>query len=98
MNDIITDIIINNNQPRVFVIVIAVPDGKVHGANMGSNWVLLAPDGPHVGPINFALWGNITYAFSHLVSPASPLFVQMLIQANNKETMQYWLFVLRILC
>ena len=23
------------------------PDSKVHGANMGSTWVLLAPDGPH---------------------------------------------------
>ena len=26
------------------------PDSKVHGANMGPTWVLLAPDGPHVGP------------------------------------------------
>ena len=23
------------------------PDNKVHGANMGPTWVLLAPDGPH---------------------------------------------------
>ena len=28
------------------------PDSKVHGANMGSTWVLSAPDGPHVGPMN----------------------------------------------
>ena len=27
-----------------------VPDSKVHGANMGSTWVLSASDGPHVGP------------------------------------------------
>ena len=31
------------------------PDSKVHGANMGPTWVLSAPGGPHVGPINFAI-------------------------------------------
>ena len=31
------------------------PDGKVHGANMGPTWVLTAPGGPNVGPINFAI-------------------------------------------
>ena len=28
------------------------PDSKVHGANMGPTWVLSAPDGPHVVPVN----------------------------------------------
>ena len=32
-----------------------IPDSKVHGANMGPTWVLLAPDGPHVGPMNLAI-------------------------------------------
>ena len=32
-----------------------VPDSKVHGANMGPTWVLSAPDGPHVGPMNFVI-------------------------------------------
>ena len=31
------------------------PDSKVHGANMGSTWVLSAPDGHHVGPLNHAV-------------------------------------------
>ena len=31
------------------------PDSKVHGANMGPTWVLSAPDGPHVGPMNLAV-------------------------------------------
>ena len=31
------------------------PDSKVHGANMGPNWVLSAPDGPHVGLMNLAI-------------------------------------------
>ena len=32
-----------------------LPDSKVHGANMGPTWVLSAPDGPHVGPMNLAI-------------------------------------------
>ena len=35
--------------------VLAIPKSKVHGANMGPTWVLSAPDGPHVGPMNLAL-------------------------------------------
>ena len=31
------------------------PDSKVHGANTGPTWVLSAPDGPHVGPMNLAI-------------------------------------------
>ena len=33
----------------------AIPDSKVHGANMGPTWVLLAPGGTHVGPMNLAI-------------------------------------------
>ena len=32
-----------------------IPDNKVHGPNMGPNWVLSAPDGPHDGPMNLAI-------------------------------------------
>ena len=28
----------------------------VHGANMGPTWVLSAPGGSHVGPMNLAIW------------------------------------------
>ena len=34
------------------------PDSKIHGANMGSIWGRQDPGGPHVGPINFAIWGS----------------------------------------
>ena len=33
----------------------AYPDNKAQGANMGPTWVLSAPDGPHVGPMNLAI-------------------------------------------
>ena len=32
-----------------------LPDSQVHGANMRPIWVLTAPDGPHVGPMNLAI-------------------------------------------
>ena len=31
------------------------PDSKIHVANMGASWVLSAPGGPHVGPMNLAV-------------------------------------------
>ena len=33
----------------------SIPDSKVHGANMGPTWVLSAPDGLHIGPMNLAM-------------------------------------------
>ena len=32
-----------------------IPDNKVHGANMGPTWVLSAPGGHHVGPMDLAI-------------------------------------------
>ena len=32
------------------------PDSKVQGANIGPTWVLSAPGGSHVGPMNLAVW------------------------------------------
>ena len=32
------------------------PDSKVHGDNMGPIWGRQDPGGPHVGPMNFAIW------------------------------------------
>ena len=34
-------------------------DSKVHGANMDPIWGRQDPDGPHVGPMNFAIWGSL---------------------------------------
>ena len=33
------------------------PDSKVQGANMGPIWGRQDPGGPHVGPMNFVIWG-----------------------------------------
>ena len=37
-----------------------IPDYKVLGANMGPTRVLSAPGGPHVGPMNLAIWDTIS--------------------------------------
>ena len=39
-----------------------IPDKKVHGANIGPIWGRQDPGGPHVGPINLAIW---EVAFRH---------------------------------
>ena len=35
-----------------------IADSKVHGANMGPIWGRQDPGGPHVGPMNFAIWDD----------------------------------------
>ena len=35
--------------------IFPIPNNKNHGANMGPTWVLSAPDGPNVGPMNLAI-------------------------------------------
>ena len=58
--------------PRLGLAVILgqiIPDSKVHGANMGPIWGRQDPGGPHVGPMNFAIWdiSQITAVLSHNV-------------------------------
>ena len=38
-----------------------IPDSKIHGANMGPIWGRQDPGGPHVGPMNFAIWDEDCY-------------------------------------
>ena len=37
------------------------PNSKIHGANMGPIWGCQDPGGPHVGPMNFAIWVHAPY-------------------------------------
>ena len=37
-------------------VYLGCPDSEVHGANMGPIWDRQDPGGPHVGPMNFAIW------------------------------------------
>ena len=46
------------------------PDSKVHGANMGPTWGRQDPGGPHVGPMNFAIWDVVTLEFETVFDSA----------------------------
>ena len=54
--------------PGLWQVMHTYPDNKVHGANMGSTWVLLAPDGPHISPMNLVIrvseWEPPLYQFA----------------------------------
>ena len=41
-----------------------IPDNKIHGANVGPTWVLVAPSGPHVGHTNLAIWKDTIFKFN----------------------------------
>ena len=43
------------NEPINWVDIM-IPESKVHGTNMGPIWGRQDPGGPHVGPMNFAIW------------------------------------------
>ena len=39
----------------------------VHGANMGPIWARQDPGGPHVGPMDFAIWDTCEYGREYLI-------------------------------
>ena len=45
---------------------VSSPDSKVHGANMGPIWGRQDRGGPHVGPINLAIWVIATMMHHHV--------------------------------
>ena len=46
------------------VYVNVIPDSKVHGANMGPILGRQDPGGPHVGPMNLAIWDSNVISLS----------------------------------
>ena len=55
------------------------PDSKVHGAHLGPTWVMSAPDGPHVGPMNLAIRGRFQIFLNENAWFHRNLFVQLTI-------------------
>ena len=50
--------------------VYQVSDSIVHKTSIGTIWGPQDPCGPHVGPMNVAIWGDISFA--HACSVISP--------------------------
>ena len=72
------------------------PDSKIHGANMGPTWVLSAPDGPHVGPMNLAIRVDYAAPKSIMVPETwfrdhyvAPLLLMIHIALNDIHTNSY---------
>ena len=45
----------------IYYVKYNIPDSKVHGANMGPICGRQDPGGPHVGPMNLAIWDTVYY-------------------------------------
>ena len=81
-----------------------VPDSKVHGANMGPTWVLSAPNGPHVGPMNLVIRGCSLVSVLWLYIPLSrdtdfmlSTCLWLITEINVHKYVTNWGEVLRIL-
>ena len=69
-----------------------LPDSKIHGANMGPNWVLSAPDGPHVGPRNLVI--RAVFAKARLIASLSPGWIlpssDYTFRRSNRHSVASW--------
>ena len=90
----------SQHAPRTSPIRDRYPDSKFHGANLGPTWVLSAPDGPHVGPMNLAIWECVSRVSSksELCFTAILLLLQCCIQfyirADSRFALSKWETVL----
>ena len=70
-----------------------LPDSKVRVANMGPTWVLAAPGGPHVGPMNLAIRACIYLAniYGKVVHSK-----QWLDDSNSFSAIRHWILFDRV--
>ena len=88
----------------ILAYLISIPDSKVHGANMGPTWGRQDPDGPHVGPMNLAIWD---VKCAHDISTIDNLELVLVIDwcqhaitwtCNMQHTMQHaitWIMIIQ---
>ena len=53
------------NEKKSYLLQIDNPDSKICGAHMGPIWGRQEPGGPHVSPMNFAIWECIQHFWSY---------------------------------
>ena len=64
----------------------SAPDSKVHGADMGPTWLRQDPGGPHVDPMNLAIWGIIC----NMRQWTGPALVQKMNYLNQHRLIVNW--------
>ena len=74
---------IRENLPHVYEYPSCFPDRKVHGANMGPIWDRQDPGGPHVGPVNFAIWVILYWVETGFVHSKMRCFEPLLLVSIN---------------
>ena len=89
------------------------PDIKIHGANMGPIWGRQDPGGPHVGPMNFAIWEYFwqacicfmfvdSYVLQYWISSEKSKCFHQLVTITSKvqilTEILFWMTLLYILC
>ena len=67
----------------------AFPNSKVHGINIGPIWGRQDPGGPHVGPVNFAIWVDNVMAWKRF--PHYWPFVRV-IHFSSTSNVELWCF------
>ena len=74
--------------------VIQDPDSKVHGANKGPIWGRQDPGGPHVGPMNFFIWGHFKLCFNcgNLLQKADTGIHKQQLDKNHSIVTDYVLY------
>ena len=71
------------------------PDSKFHMAQMGPTWVLSAPGGPHVGPMNLAIrvlhgsWAACTHSIHQATSASKSCLLDQDCMTKNLLTDNY---------
>ena len=70
------------------------PDSKVHGVNIGPIWGQQDPGGPHVGPMNFAIWVGKFFRQTSCFSVCLEflhIFLMMIYVVNQLTTGNPWI-------
>ena len=65
------------------------PDSKVHGANVGHIWDRQDPGGPHVGPMNLAIWESLPPNNTHDIPIFTEFYAAMYTGSQNFDPMIY---------
>ena len=73
------------------------PDSKVYGANMGPIWGRQDLGGPHVGPMNFAIWGP----WSQITTNAMAVWIACedfitFLKANHASYSYSWYYSIKV--
>ena len=78
----------------MWLVIHALTDSKVLGANMGTIRGRQGPGGPHVGPMDFVIWANFNCGLAKPFSPLLKSWHGWIIASHSKLWMRLLIHVL----